>query len=877
MADLKALKESVDIVSVIGRFVTLKKKGNDYEGCCPFHDEKTPSFKVNQAKQFFKCFGCGKSGDVWDYLYAYGFTTPEAVNYLQGGTGADFSKRPEKLEKPRAKWTTLVPTIEPPIPQHPSLGMPDRMFKYYTADGKFWGYVFRFNTGKNKKEFRQYTYCRSETGITDWRWQSWNAPRPLYNLHLLAQNPDKPIILVEGEKCADFITENTDYIATTWMHGVESLKYMDFEPLKGREVYGWPDNDEVGYKAMQIVADSIGGFAGIINNPPGAPKGWDCADLVPMNGMTIAESAGHYIKENLMLTSDMDGIKEPPAPKPNLPDLPSKPIIIGSDYFRILGYEKTDQGQLFHFFSYPSQTMISLSATALSKTANLIQLAPLHWWETNYPKPRGGLDINMAINALICASYEVGFFSDKWIRGRGAWIDGGKVVIHAGDQLIIEGQSKHFKDHSSKFLYERNEDLEFNIENALTKTESSRLLDMLRMISWDREVNAHLLAGWCVVAPICGALAWRPHIWLTGPAGCGKSWIYSFIVRRCLGEVALSVQGETTEAGLRQTLRHDARPVVFDEFEGVERKDQDRLQNILGLIRQSSSHDGGVIVKGTAGGGSSKTYKIRSCFALASIAVQLEQQSDRTRVTVLSVKKLEDPVLKDKRWKELQSTYANLFTEEFCKRLRARTVRLMPVILKNAEVFSNAAAHELGEQRSGDQIGALLAGAYSLVSDHVITFDKAVEWIRQHDWTEERSLTNTRDELQLIRHLMDQKVKADFAGIIKEMTVGELVMLASGREPSDYLTSDEANKSLRKNGIKVDLVEINRKNEMCLIIANQHDQLKRWLANEPRWQKNHNKLLRRVNGSVAMAPTVFAGPVKPRAVAIPLWVFDREE
>lgn len=870
MADLKALKESVDIVSVIDRFAPLKKKGVDYEACCPFHDEKTPSFKVNQSRQFFKCFGCGKSGDVWDFLYAQGMTTPEAISYLQGGT--DWNKRPEKIEKPRAKWKTLVPTGEPPLPHHPSLGVPDMLWKYHTDKGKFFGYVCRFNTGKGKKEFRQYTFCQSTTGIQDWRWQSWNTPRPLYNLHLITQHPEKPIILVEGEKCADWIMANTDYIATTWMHGVESLKHMDFSSLKGREVYSWPDNDEVGYKAMQIISDIIGGFAGNINNPPGAPKGWDCADMVVFSGTTMQETAKRYIQDNLMFTSDLEGISEPTQPK--VPEPEPQPLTIGSTYFRILGYEKTEQGQLYHFFSYPSQTMISMSATAMSRTANLLQLAPLQWWEMSYPKGRGGFDINAAVNALVNGSYQVGFFSDKWIRGRGAWMDGKHVVIHAGNQLIVDGKQTHFKEYSSRYIYERNEDLEFNLDNPLPKAESSKLLELAKMITWEREVNAHLLAGWCVVAPICGALNWRPHIWLTGPAGTGKTWIYAKVVRRCLGEVALSVQGETTEAGLRQTLRHDALPVVFDEAEGAERKDQDRLQNILGLIRQSSSHDGGVIVKGSAGGGSSKTYRIRSCFALASIAVQLEQQSDRTRVTVLSLRKIEDKANREKRWKDLQAFYAKVMNDKFCQRLRARTVRLLPIILANAEIFANAAAHELGEQRSGDQIGALLAGAYSLISDTTITFERAVEWIRQHDWTEERALTSTRDELQLVRHLMDQKLKIDIIGKPEEVSVGELVNWAAGKDRDNYLSIEQANKWLRRNGLKVEYLHEGNSKEQYLLIANQHDQLKKWLYSEPRWQKNHNKLLRRIHGSVAVQPTVFSGLIKCRAVAIPLWVLE---
>lgn len=57
------INDSVDLVNLIGEYVTLKKKGTNWEACCPFHDEKSPSFKVNPVKGIYKCFGCGKGGD----------------------------------------------------------------------------------------------------------------------------------------------------------------------------------------------------------------------------------------------------------------------------------------------------------------------------------------------------------------------------------------------------------------------------------------------------------------------------------------------------------------------------------------------------------------------------------------------------------------------------------------------------------------------------------------------------------------------------------------------------------------------------------------------------------------------------------------------
>ena len=73
------LRNQADIVRVLGDYVTLKKKGQNYWACCPFHGEKTPSFSVS-AKGFFKCFGCGKSGNVFAFVMEIeGSPFPEAI------------------------------------------------------------------------------------------------------------------------------------------------------------------------------------------------------------------------------------------------------------------------------------------------------------------------------------------------------------------------------------------------------------------------------------------------------------------------------------------------------------------------------------------------------------------------------------------------------------------------------------------------------------------------------------------------------------------------------------------------------------------------------------------------------------------------------
>ncbi|MCH7856211.1 MAG: DNA primase [Gemmatimonadetes bacterium] len=84
------VRARADIVQVIGDLVPLKKSGKDYKACCPFHDEKTPSFYVVPAKGFYKCFGCGESGDVFAFLMKrHGLSFVDAVKHVAASSGVE--------------------------------------------------------------------------------------------------------------------------------------------------------------------------------------------------------------------------------------------------------------------------------------------------------------------------------------------------------------------------------------------------------------------------------------------------------------------------------------------------------------------------------------------------------------------------------------------------------------------------------------------------------------------------------------------------------------------------------------------------------------------------------------------------------------------
>ncbi|MEN8245660.1 MAG: DNA primase [Thermodesulfobacteriota bacterium] len=98
---IEEIKNAADIVEVVSEYVLLKKTGRNYNGLCPFHSEKTPSFTVSPEKQIFHCFGCNTGGNVFSFLMKQdGLSFPESVRFLARRYGIDLP-RPEMTGKMR--------------------------------------------------------------------------------------------------------------------------------------------------------------------------------------------------------------------------------------------------------------------------------------------------------------------------------------------------------------------------------------------------------------------------------------------------------------------------------------------------------------------------------------------------------------------------------------------------------------------------------------------------------------------------------------------------------------------------------------------------------------------------------------------------------
>jgi putative DNA primase/helicase len=771
-----------------------------------------------------------------------------------------------QLETPPAApdFKQIIPSIGEPPATHKRLGKHVAQWDYRTAKGELIGYIRRYDT-PGGKEIVPVCFGESD-GRKRWAYKGFADPRPLFNLPDLVSKPTAIVLLVEGEKAATAARTLFPKLAVlTWPGGSKAVRKADFSPLNGRRVVISPDHDEPGYSAAAAIAEKLKGMGCDVKFAPpaiGSKKGWDWADF---HGSP--DEAFRLLKG--FMRADLPNWQPDPEPPPVAPITLEEPpplepddrdIEHGADFqiapirqsrfhdapFKCLGFERENMV----FFSQEKKQLIMLTASAMT-TNNLLTLASKDYWLLDYRKSKKSeeIDAQAIADHLIRECYGAGIFNHDRIRGRGAWMDGDSVAVHLGDKVMINGEEFKPGSFDSRYIYEAATPIGGGNAAPLSTAQANRLLKLMDDLAWTHPMASKLAAGWCVVAHIGGVLKWRPHIWIIGAKGSGKSYVMTQIIKPLLNDNCLMVLGGTSEAGLRQQLGYDSIPVLFDEAESEDQNAQAAMQRVLGLIRQSSSETGGRIAKGTPGG-KAQRFLIRSCFALSSINAALIQQSDKSRVTVVEI----SPYHRKVEFEDIQRSVAEIMTPEFVAGFYARAIQLAPVIRKNAATFARAAAAVLGEQRAGDQIGALLAGAYSLFSSKVVDYLEAETWMKKQDWTETKEEINSQDDaLELYQYLLEQKlrVRHENANYEESCHVGYLIDIARGAVVSDGgISIYTAKKVLQKSGFKID------DNNLGIWIASKHADIATMLKGH-KHSFGWREILKRYPGAICSKGAVY--------------------
>lgn len=857
-------KANASILSVIERYgVKLQKKGSEYHGLCPFHTEKSPSFTVKPSDGYYYCFGCGAQGDAIRFVMDFeSIEFRDAVEKITGDLPADFdavtSRESYKKEQetewipepfvpttairaPDVKWLVEPSENDKEIPAHfeSFIGSGgDKLVKhecvarypYFNLDGSLAGYTLRFDCAWGGKEIIPQTWCRNtKTNMCQWKWLSFPKPRVMYGLDKLAKHPNAQVIMAEGEKATDAaqalyevagVTRDR-LIVLSWAGGGKAVKHTDWSPLEGRSVGFWPDADKQVYPPKHYRAGELvpyleqPGVACMLDvasrikhpkklqmfvPPENVPCGWDLADALPegfnlmahtkSSSMTIPDFIAKFTK-----TSVVQPAPPPPLPAPVDDDEVYEDDLIKNAFFTILGYDGDD----YYFFHHGKKQVLRRTKGDFTETG-LIEIAPINWWEVNFPA-KDGFNRKAAVNWIFGMANSRGIYDPTRVRGRGAWVDKGRIVYHHGKRLSIDGAPCEITKIKSAYVYPLARDLPKPL-TPLTNEEGRHLIKVSSMARWSMPGSAALMAGWVMLSPICGALTWRPHIWLTGGAGSGKTTLQIKFCGALTKGISVRANGNSTEAGIRQELKCDARPVLVDEFESNNEREKQRVENVMSLIRQTSSETQAQTFKGTISG-NGQHFDVRSMFCLASINTNLPTKADVDRLSILTLKPTKEG--DNDNWFQLEAELNKIDEDtDMPGRLLARCLTLMPVILESIKVFRRVAALKFKRQRDGDQYGTLLAGCWCLARDHVPSDVEAASLIDHYNWSEHREDSQNDDAMRALEAILSAKLKVSAIGVNGEFTVYELIREMSPDHARDLVTPQIADAALKRHGIRVE-------------------------------------------------------------------------
>lgn len=866
-----------------------RQEGNEYIVKNPRRPDKhAGSFKVNVRTGIWSDFACQDIGGSDPIsLYAYLFDLKQGEAALQLAKDLNIIIDPP-APKAGGAWSPIVPVPEdapdPPTEFPKKINKEwkhfkiDKYYRYNTKGGKLAGYTCLVKFEDGSKDVIPLTYCK-RGDKKEWKFKSFSIPRPIYKLDQLVKRPNAQVLIVEGEKCADageeIFKDIDNLVVISWIGGTKGVTSIKWDLLKGRKLILWPDADSQEYKKGHVregeimdLVDQPGAGAMIkiynlikmkikdarlVSPPAEYSDGWDIADAVADGWDKI--KILDFIKKNIVT---FDSLSQKPAA--NALRTP----------FQCLGYNSYSGNIVYYFLPAGTHKVTALSAAALSKM-NLLSLAPVHFWEREYPQ-KNGADYTAAANDCIRHCEKIGIYDPLRCRGRGAWYDKGRTVLHLGNKLIVDGRATRIDDIESYYIYEAEiptEESDF-IKKSLSAEEAEKLIEISDLLSWENNIYSKLFAGWIILAPICGAIEWRPHIWITGESQTGKSWIQDNIITQILGRSILNAMSNSTEAGIRQNLKNDAFPVRIDEIETDDKESFIRVQKIIELARQSSSNKSASIIKGTTSG-KSISYCIRSCFMFSSINPKIIQQADESRITILKLVKRAD-YEDNNKFDILRELVIDTLTDEYCQKLRSRAIKLIPVIRENIEIFSAIMSKILKSKRQGDQIGTLLAGAYALKYDDVVSIKSARSWSEKIDWRLDTDIDDKPDQNKCLDTILQITVKTGHGN--QSEAIGSLIHKAArivktsdSVEKSNQIESDRilARETIRKYGITT--VRNKEHNRFDIAVAENHTLLRKLLDGTP-WSNGYKLMLMRLKGAASRTAT-FADKRKSAAIILP--------
>ena len=808
-------RDRIDAYTIERIFPGGKWKKDEYWVTSPLRTDSRPnSFHISKDGMYYD-HATNEGGDFIDLISrSKNLSKKESAELIAKEIQVNIPKKP-KIEKGKAVLPIpekILNTIKTHVNTdffRKEFGDPKSFFSY-SRNNKNEFVVVRFEKDGSKQTLPFYYSDKN-------KWESGRPYQnnfPLFGLDELDRNPKLPVLIVEGETCG--VVNLDGYVVVSWLGGSQAYEKTDWSPLKNRNVILWPDRDtkpnlenheQPGMKAMLGIKGILGhGKIIDVYKLSDRKDGWDIADAEKekLNLLEIINTTPEFKIEKTQIQTK--SIEEP--------------------FFRFLGYSD----DLHYFLLTKERIVVSINRSGFT-SSKILQLAPLTFWTLyDFVTPNGNIKVTQAQDWIQTKSQEIGRFDSLKIRGTGVWRDDNKFVLNTGSFLEFpNGKKLEYHEFKSKYFYVSSS-ITFDElgEKESDFAEGMQLQALFDSQKWVSKKSGLACLGWSLIAPMAGALTWRPHIWIEGKKGTGKSYVLENLMERLLGSFVFKGSGGSTESAVRRSVRNTALPIILDEMKITVKNDENKIYEKLNLARDASS-DISAIRAVTARDGGVDLFVVRSMFCFSSDQPPQIDHAIDSRILRAELKSVPNEELAEftKNKKKDSKIWISCLKnpEKYRKRMFNRIER----ITKDIQFLSDYFLSITGNQRESDNWSPIIASIWHLTNDGELQGTKeGNEFLKKWEsyLTEEKESLNP-DEDSVIENILGYSINLELG---KRLTVSEIL--------TNYEHDSIERKELERNGIKLS------EKENIVMICKKNPMITRMLNNTT-FEKNYDAQIKR--------------------------------